>query len=103
MAKTKIPEYRPSDIMEDGTPNFVRTGDIVKVKIGKKNAFLAEVRSIDSIDGKTPTDIEVIVRGNCQGAPHGQQGRVRYVTAENITRVAQTKWGHLRSASKAVA
>jgi len=84
----KLKEYRP-----EGTRNFVRLGDVVKVLPApgiKGSSFEAIVKDIDA-DDETGEVKVVMVLG-------GKKGRLalHHVRPERIRRVAQTRGGERR-------
>lgn len=86
---TRLKEYRPSEHVEGGTPNFIRVGDIVKAKRPGKNSVLAEVTEIEANDGKV-TGVFVLILSNLQGQIIGDHGKWRCLTPDCITRIAKT-------------
>lgn len=81
----------------------MRKSDIVKVKHpSKKTPFLARVREIVRRDDGH-LEVEIIIWAKLNGDPHGQRGKWHIVTEDDITRVSQTKWAHLRSDAEAAA
>lgn len=88
-----VAEYRPP-----GTRNFIRVGDMVRVDPPLGRAFRATVQSLHHLDGQPldgadPNRVEVglCVRQRLNGNDHPQAGMTRTVTADHITRLAQTR------------
>lgn len=94
---TPMTEYRP-----DGTRNFIRVGDIIKVKFPRKDALLARLTKIEGEDGK-PVNLTITIWAKCNGKPHGHQGKWRIVQPEMVTRVDQKLHAALRSDHRTVA
>lgn len=86
MELIELMEYRPS-----GTRNFIRVGDIVKVKSrpGKRDAFEARVRRICANAQGEVQEIEVVGGRNSKVA-------IYTVRPERIERVAQVRGGQPR-------
>ncbi len=82
-----VPEYQP-----DGS-NYIRVGDIVKVKPSrpkKRDGFEGRVREIRTDDEGTVTELVIV------GGPVGRATATRFMRPDRIKRVAQTRNGQAR-------
>lgn len=82
--------------------NFIRVGDIIKVKLPKKSSFLARLTAIEGEDG-VPVNLTITIWAKLNGDAHGHQGKWRIVQPEMVTKVDQKKHARLRSDHRQVA
>lgn len=85
-----LTEFRP-----DGARNFIRQGDIVKAKIPGKRACLGRLTEI-AVDPEGQPQFTVTLWARLNGDAHGHRGHWRILAADQIERVSQTRWSHLR-------
>lgn len=87
---TTITEYRPANAR-----NYIRTGDIVKGRLPGKRAFLGRLTEIRLVDDEPQFTVTLWAKLN--GDAHGHRGHWRILTAEQVERVSQKRWSHLRA------